>query len=45
VYVDDVDALHRELHARDYPFLNPGIEPHGAEREMGLLDPASNPIL
>ena len=44
VFVDDVEALHAELHAKDYPFTNPGVEPHGAGREMVLLDPASNQI-
>jgi catechol 2,3-dioxygenase-like lactoylglutathione lyase family enzyme len=44
VYIDDVDALHAELHAKNYPFMNPGIEPHGAGRELVLLDPASNQI-
>jgi hypothetical protein len=44
VYVDNLYALHQELHSRDYPFLNPGIEPHGAGRETVLLDPASNQI-
>ena len=33
--------LHRELHATDYPFLNPGLEPHPRGREMTLIDPAS----
>jgi hypothetical protein len=42
--VDDVEALHAELHAKDYPFLKPGIEPHGRGREMVLLDPASNQL-
>jgi catechol 2,3-dioxygenase-like lactoylglutathione lyase family enzyme len=44
VFVADVDALHAELRAKGYPFLNPGIEPHGPGREMMLLDPASNQI-
>ena len=35
-------ALHRELHDRSYPFMNPGLEPHAAGREMTLIDPASN---
>lgn len=35
-------GLHRELHATDYPFFNPGLEPHGGGREMTLMDPASN---
>ena len=34
--------FHRELHERSYPFLNPGLEPHPAGREMTLIDPASN---
>jgi hypothetical protein len=38
----DLERLHAELHTRDYPFLNPGIEPHGPGREMTLIDPASN---
>jgi catechol 2,3-dioxygenase-like lactoylglutathione lyase family enzyme len=42
VYTQDLAAPHRELHERDYPFLSPGIEPHGAGRVMTLLDPASN---
>jgi ribosomal-protein-alanine N-acetyltransferase len=37
-----VEELHTDLHGRDYPFLNPGIEPHGRGREMTLIDPASN---
>jgi ribosomal-protein-alanine N-acetyltransferase len=43
VEVDDVEALHVELHRRGYPFLNPGIEPGPADgRELQLIDPASN---
>ena len=37
-----LDQLHAELGERDYAFLNPGIEPHPAGREMTLIDPASN---
>lgn len=38
-----VGALHAELHGKDYPFLNPGIEPGpGDGREMIFIDPASN---
>ena len=44
VVVGDVEALHAELLAKDYPFMKPGVEPHGAGREMVLLDPASNQI-
>jgi catechol 2,3-dioxygenase-like lactoylglutathione lyase family enzyme len=42
--VDDVDALHAELHARPYSFMNPGIEPRGIGRELTVLDPASNQL-
>jgi predicted enzyme related to lactoylglutathione lyase len=44
VVVRNLDALHADLHKRGYPFLNPGIEPHGPGREMQLIDPASNRI-
>jgi len=44
IVVDDVEALHRELHSRQYPFMNPGLDPHGAGREVVVLDPASNQI-
>jgi len=38
-----VDALHAELRERGYPFLNPGVGPGpGGDREMQLIDPASN---
>jgi extradiol dioxygenase family protein len=42
IYTEDLAALHRELHETEYPFLSPGIEPHGSGRVMTLLDPASN---
>jgi len=42
IYTDDLPALHSELQAKPYPFLAPGIEPHGAGRVMTLVDPASN---
>jgi catechol 2,3-dioxygenase-like lactoylglutathione lyase family enzyme len=44
VVVDDASALHAELHGKDYPFMNPGIEPRGIGREVTVLDPASNQI-
>ena len=44
VVVDDAAALHRELQSRDYPFMNPGLEPHGSGLEVTVLDPASNQI-
>ncbi|MGA8634844.1 MAG: glyoxalase superfamily protein [Candidatus Dormiibacterota bacterium] len=44
VYIETKDAvsLHRELHAKGYPFLNPGFDPYGAGRALTLIDPASN---
>lgn len=44
IQVDDVGALHRELHDKGYPFMNPGIDARGAGREVTVLDPASNQI-
>jgi len=45
VQVDDIEALHRELHSRRYPYMNPGIEPRdGVGREMTVIDPASNQV-
>ncbi len=45
VVVRNIDALHAELHKREYPFFNPGINPGpGNGREMQLIDPASNRI-
>jgi catechol 2,3-dioxygenase-like lactoylglutathione lyase family enzyme len=44
VVVDDAGALHRELQAKDYPFMNPGLEHHGIGREVVVLDPASNQL-
>ncbi|MGZ4381900.1 MAG: glyoxalase superfamily protein [Gaiellaceae bacterium] len=29
IQVDDVAALHRELHSKHYSYMNPGIEPRG----------------
>ena len=44
IQVDDVERLHGELHGKDYPFMNPGIEPRGIGREVAVLDPAANQI-
>lgn len=44
VFSEDVRTLHSQLRTKGYPFLNPGIEPHGRGVEMTLLDPASNQI-
>lgn len=42
VETEGVAELQRELHGRRYPFLLPGIEPHGAGQELVLIDPAAN---
>jgi hypothetical protein len=44
VPIDDLAGLHAALRRRRYPFLSPGIEPHGVGNEMVLIDPASNEI-
>lgn len=44
IQVDDVTALHQELHAKNYPFMHPRIEPRGIGREVTVLDPASNQV-
>jgi catechol 2,3-dioxygenase-like lactoylglutathione lyase family enzyme len=42
IYTQDLAAFHRELDEKEYPFLSPGVEPHGVGGVMTLLDPASN---
>jgi catechol 2,3-dioxygenase-like lactoylglutathione lyase family enzyme len=44
IQVDDLGALHAELHARPYPFMRPGIDERGIGREVLVLDPASNQL-
>jgi hypothetical protein len=44
IQVENLDALHRELHGKTYPFMNPGIETRGYGREVTVLDPASNQV-
>jgi hypothetical protein len=40
-----LDALHAELHTKDYPFMNPGIDPApGGGRQLVVIDPASNSL-
>lgn len=44
VVTSGLAELHSELAAKDYPFLNPGLQPGpgGGGLEMQLIDPASN---
>ena len=46
VPVTDIDGLHSELIAKNYPYYRPGIEsmPWGA-REMRVVDPFGNRVL
>lgn len=42
VPVTDIDALHRELSARDYPYGRPGVEDVGWGRMLQVADPFGN---
>jgi hypothetical protein len=46
VEVKGIKDLHAELHAKDYPFMNPGLEPGPGEHMLSteLIDPFSNLI-
>jgi len=40
--VDDLDAFHRELLAKRYPYARPGIEPMPWGRDLSVSDPFGN---
>ncbi len=42
VPIDDIDAWHRELTARDYPYAKPGIEEVDWGRQLQVRDPFGN---
>jgi hypothetical protein len=45
VEIEGIRDLHAELHAKGYPFMNPGIKPGpGTNVTMELIDPFSNRI-
>ncbi|UXN64598.1 VOC family protein [Phyllobacterium sp. A18/5-2] len=44
VHIQGIDALHKELHAKDYRFMKPGIEVQPWGREVMVIDPFSNRI-
>ncbi len=44
VRIQGIDALHKELHAKDYRFMKPGIEVQPWGREVMVIDPFSNRI-
>lgn len=46
IHIDDIDALHRELNAKDYKYARPGIQdqPWGM-REISVSDPFGNKVV
>jgi catechol 2,3-dioxygenase-like lactoylglutathione lyase family enzyme len=44
VRIKGIDALHKELHAKNYRFMKPGIEVEPWGREVMVIDPFSNRI-
>ena len=40
--MEDIDALHRELDAKQYPYAKPGIEAVGWGRQLRVADPFGN---
>ncbi|MEM5432964.1 glyoxalase superfamily protein [Cupriavidus oxalaticus] len=42
VPMQDIDALHRELAAKDYAYARPGIETLGWGRQLQVADPFGN---
>jgi catechol 2,3-dioxygenase-like lactoylglutathione lyase family enzyme len=45
VRVDDVDALHAELAARQYRYARPGIEAQPWGRDLSVQDPFGNRLV
>ncbi|MGH6861959.1 MAG: glyoxalase superfamily protein, partial [Phyllobacterium sp.] len=44
VRMSGIDALHKELHSKNYRFMKPGIEQQPWGREVMVIDPFSNRI-
>jgi hypothetical protein len=44
VYLHGVADLHRELHARDYRYMKPGLQEQATRVELEVIDPFSNRI-
>ncbi|MCX8999001.1 VOC family protein [Rhizobiaceae bacterium BDR2-2] len=44
VYMKGIHALHRELSARDYRYMKPGLEDEGTRLEVTVIDPFGNRI-
>lgn len=46
IQVEGVDDLHRELHAKHYRYMNPGIQvQEWGTRELTVVDPCNNRII
>jgi hypothetical protein len=46
VEISDIKGFHRELHSKDYPFMNPGLDEGPGEKMLSteLIDPSGNLI-
>ncbi|AFL49294.1 putative glyoxalase [Sinorhizobium fredii USDA 257] len=44
VYMRGIHALHKELLAKNYRFMRPGLEDEGTRLELTVIDPFSNRI-
>lgn len=44
VYMTGIRELHRELQAKDYRYMKPGLEDQGGRLELQVTDPFSNRI-
>ncbi len=46
VEISDIKGFHRELHSKDYPFMNPGLDEGPGEKMLSteLIDPFENLI-
>lgn len=44
LYMSGVTQLHKELHARDYRYMKPGLPDQGSRLELEVTDPFSNRI-
>jgi len=44
VYMTGIRDLHRDLQAKDYRYMKPGLEDHGNRLELQVIDPFNNRI-
>ncbi len=45
IHASDLDALHRELAAKNYKYYHPGIQQQPWGRDMSLTDPFGNRLI